>query len=266
MVYTQKEVNLHTHTFYCHHAKGTAADMVSAAKDKGLKVLGLSDHAPLRNQMGGTARMDYCDLVKYTNDVKELQGKDSALTVMLGAECEVLKEEKSLYEDEMLGQLGYDYLIMGIHFVNDEMGEHYIGRYDGMRKYLRKYVDLYNWGLSTGLFLFGAHPDLFAASFPVWDDDAKAASKDIIQCAKDLNMPLELNDYAFRKKPIGNRRPYSVDEFWEMALAYDVPICTNSDAHRPEDIVAKGSYELAEKLGIKFVNWDIDGKSIKFVR
>ena len=257
MKYKQHEVNLHTHTFYCGHAQGTCEEIVQQTiKENKLKVLGISEHAPLKDQDGGKNRMNYCDLQSYTNDVKKVKEETKGLKILLGAECEWLQDQVSFYKEELLDQLGYDYLIMGIHFVYDDMGRHYIGKFEGMRRFLSQYVKDYTKGLESGLFLFGCHPDLFAPGFPVWDADAKAASWDIIQCAKDLDIPLELNDYGFRKKPINGRRPYSVDEFWELAALSGIKICTNSDSHDLNTIYPSHTLEYAKAKGINFVDWD----------
>ena len=39
--------NYHTHTARCRHATGTEEEYVLAAIDRGLKILGFSDHTPL---------------------------------------------------------------------------------------------------------------------------------------------------------------------------------------------------------------------------
>ena len=38
--------NYHAHTWRCSHAKGTERDYVEAALDRGLEILGFSDHTP----------------------------------------------------------------------------------------------------------------------------------------------------------------------------------------------------------------------------
>lgn len=38
--------NLHTHTYRCHHAKGTDEEYVIKAIENGYDLIGFSDHAP----------------------------------------------------------------------------------------------------------------------------------------------------------------------------------------------------------------------------
>lgn len=272
MLYKPSEVNLHTHSFYCRHGKGTIAQFVDQAIDDGLKLLGFSEHCPLpdREYQKGN-RMDYEELPAYEDDVR-VQMNRSDIRILLGAECDWLDDEESFYRDELLGVRGYDYLICSVH--------HMIDPGDGKEKFLQylsrmpvghiiRYVDLYTDALRSGLFLFGCHPDLFLSAHRKWDAEAKAASCDIIQCAIETGTPLEINDNGLRKKPIeteaGLRQPYPVREFWEMARDMGVQIVTNSDAHRPKDLSAHriNSFTLARQLGITLCGWEIEGDTIR---
>lgn len=272
MLYKPSEVNLHTHSFYCRHGKGTIAQFVDQAIDDGLKLLGFSEHCPLpdREYQKGN-RMDYEELPAYEDDVR-VQMNRSDIRILLGAECDWLDDEESFYRDELLGARSYDYLICSVH--------HMIDPGDGKEKFLQylsrmpvghiiRYVDLYTDALRSGLFLFGCHPDLFLSAHRKWDAEAKAASCDIIQCAIETGTPLEINDNGLRKKPIeteaGLRQPYPVREFWEMARDMGVQIVTNSDAHRPKDLSAHriNSFTLARQLGITLCGWEIEGDTIR---
>ena len=274
MLYTQSQVNLHTHSFYCMHGTGTISDFVQQAKADGLKVLGFSEHAPLPDrefQKGN--RIEYVDLPLYERDVRA-QKNDPDIKVFLGAECDWLPDEAGFYKDELLGARNYDYLCCSIHHMEDTV----TGK-DKFLQYLTcmpasqvaEYVDLYTEALRSGMFLFGCHPDLFLSGHRAWDADAISASRDIIQCALDCDIPLEINDNGLRKKlietPNGMRHPYPVEEFWEMARDMGVKIVINSDAHRPQDVSAhlRNSVSFAEKLNIRLAGWEIDDNHISCV-
>ena len=272
MLYSPSQVNLHTHSFYCRHGKGTIAEYVQQAKADGLKLLGFSEHCPLpdREYQKGN-RMDYEEMPAYEEDVRA-QMDDTGLKVLLGAECDWLPGEETFYREELLGNRGYDYLICSVH--------HMVDPSDGKEKFLQyltwmpvgliiDYVDLYTAALDSGMFLFGCHPDLFLAGHRKWDAEAKAASRDIIQCALDNDTPLEINDNGLRKKPVqtdtGLRQPYPVREFWEMARDMGVTVVANSDAHRPIDLSVhrSRSFACAEELGIGLSGWEIEGGTIR---
>ena len=113
MRFLQNEVNLHTHSYYCRHGEGEIKDYVSVARKKGLlKVLGFSEHAPLPDKKlyYGT-RMEYSDLDRYERDVR-LSGEEGGIKVLLGAECDWIKDEVGFYRDELLGERGYSYLFL----------------------------------------------------------------------------------------------------------------------------------------------------------
>jgi len=276
MVLTQNEVNLHTHSFYCKHGSGTIADYVAQAEKDGLKVLGFSEHCPLPDrEFCKGERMDYPELPLYEKDVLEAK-KNSRIRILLGAECDVVPGEESFYKDDLLGRRGYDYISCAIHnMIDPNTGKNtYFGRISAMTvKMLSEYVDLYTTGLASGMFLFGCHPDLVFAGYRKWDENAKAASMDIIRCAKQYNMPLEINDYGLRKPeidtPDGRRHAYPHRKFWELAAAEGVCTITNSDAHRAVDVAAHKirAKEFAASLGIEPASYEIDenGK-IKIVK
>ena len=268
MNFTQKEVNLHTHSFYCRHGSGTIAEYVEQAVKDGLKILGFSEHCPLPDrEFCKGERMDYPELPLYEKDVLEAK-KNSKIHILLGAECDWVPGEESFYKDELLDNRGYDYITCAIHNMTDPAtGKlNYLGRISAMTtKMLSEYTDLYTTGLASGMFLFGCHPDLVFAGYKKWDDNAKAASRDIISCAKQYNVPLEINDYGLRKRPIetedGPRPAYPFKRFWEMVASEGgIKVVTNSDAHRAVDVAAHTirAFEFAKELGIEFASYNLD--------
>lgn len=272
MLYSPSQVNLHTHSFYCRHGKGTIDEYVQQAKADGLKLLGFSEHCPLpdREYQKGN-RMDYEEMPSYEADVRSFS-EDPDLRVLLGAECDWLPGEESFYRDELLGRRGYDYLICSVHHMVEPLSgkEKFLQYFTWMPvSYIIEYVDLYTAALESGMFLFGCHPDLLLAGHRKWDAEAKAASRDIIQCAIDTDTPLEINDNGLRKKPVqaedGMRQPYPVRGFWEMARDMGVTIVTNSDAHRPADLSAHRlkSFDFAKELGIELSGWETEGDTIR---
>lgn len=286
-LYSQDKVNLHTHSWYCGHGKGEISDYVKQAKAEGkLSVLGFSEHCPVPDDRWSSTRMAYEKLPSYVADVRkasaeELRGADgsradgASLKVLLGAECDYMPEYYSYYKDELLGRQGFDYLIGAVHFHHDPITGAYIypNKIPDYTPFLGEYVKNYVNTIESGLFLLCAHPDLYAYNTP-WSVELKAAAKDIIQCALEHNMPLEVNCYGLRKGQVligGQMRyHYTIREFWEMALEAGVKICCNSDAHKPVHLSNEPGLEFGKELGIEFVKWDVQtradgGHSIKFV-
>ena len=103
--------------------------------------------------------------------------------------------------------------------------------------------------MASGLFAFIAHPDLFGNAYLRWDANAAACARDILQAAETLQIPLEINGYGLRKPtidtPQGRRHKYPWTPFWELAAELGVPAIVNSDAHRPQDVMAGMAEGLA---------------------
>ena len=287
MLYTPDKVNLHTHSFYCKHGTGTIAEYVEQAKAEGLTLLGFSEHCPLpdREYQKGN-RMDFPDLPLYEADIKaaqakeqnkeqskyttEIEDKEKKITILLGVECDWLPEEKSFYE-ELLQKRNYDYLCCSVHHMYDPVKgkENFLGAFTTLPLgHLKEYVKLYTDALRSGIFTFGCHPDIFLAGYRRWDDDAIEASTDILQCAKQCGIPLEINDNGLRKRPITAedgtiRQPYPVKEFWLLAKEIGTKIVTNSDSHRPIDVAAhkRNAFAFAEQNDITLSGWELDTES-----
>lgn len=269
--FNQSEVNLHTHTCFCNHAIGTIEDYVLAAKqEKNLKVLGFTEHCPIPGDPL-IWNMKMKDVAKYVEKVKEAKESSLEIKIFLGAECDFEPMLENYYREEFLEKLGFDYLIGSIHmyFDLDERKVRSVSGSKDFSRYLADYVGRYCKALESGLFLFGCHPDLFRASYRAWDENAKSASCDIIQCSIDLNIPLEINGAGLRKPaietPSGPRQPYSTDEFFLLAKELGARFCGSSDAHKPELIRGIKNNEnkneceiMAKRLGISFVDWIID--------
>ena len=241
--------NYHTHTFRCQHASGDVADYCATAVDAGLTVLGMSDHTPLPDGRWPQVRMTMDELPDYMSAIDRARESVPELTLLRSMECEYTPDYVAFYEDVLLGQYGCEYLIGAVHFFPHK-GE-WERAFGGPTTpaILRSYTDYMIKTMDSGLFAFQAHPDVFANAYLTWDAEAEACSRAILDAAVDLSMPLEVNAYGFRKPavvtPEGERAPYPLRQFWELASEYDISVTVNSDAHRPEDIVARMDDALA---------------------
>ena len=98
--------DLHTHTISSGHAYSTLMENISFAKEKGIQVLGVSDHAPA---LGGAPKETYFKNLKVVS-------KDwGDLKVLHGAELNILNEYGDVdLPAETLEQL--DYAIASLHY------------------------------------------------------------------------------------------------------------------------------------------------------
>jgi histidinol-phosphatase (PHP family) len=248
--------NYHTHTHRCKHASGTVDDYCRSACDHGLEVLGMTDHAALPDDRWIGVRMPFADLDDYCREVAVARTRFPELEILLAMEGEYAPEYHAYYQDELLGRRGFDYLVGAVHWFPWEGA--WRGTFEGSMgaPELRAYVEHAVRTLESGLFAFLAHPDAFGNAVHEWTPDAQAASRDLIQAACDLRVPLEINGYGRRKPwidtPEGCRPMYPWERFWELAGEYGVRVVVNSDAHRPEDVVAgiRETTAIAERYGL----------------
>mgnify|MGYP001310676999 FL=1 len=255
----------HIHTFRCKHATGDVPDYVEAAIKKNVSVLGFSDHTPLPDGKWPHFRMGLSELESYVNAIEDAQKKyesapEQKLTILKGMECEYADEYRGYYQEELLGKWGLDYLIAAGHFFPCDGS--WISAHSCIKgkKELFAYTDHLIAAMSSGLFSFVAHPDLFGHSYLSWDENAIACSHAILQAASDLRIPLEINGNGFRQPMINAedklRYVYPLEPFWELAAGYEVLVIINSDAHTPEDVLANTSdaFSLAEKYRLKLAD------------
>jgi len=241
--------NYHTHTFLCKHAEGTALDYAGEAAKRNIDILGMSDHCPLPDNRWAHVRMAMSDLDAYEAQIEEARRAVPEITILKGLECEWDPMYYGFFHDEILHRRKFDYLIGAEHFFK------YRGEWNDLghirtASHLKAYTDLLLETMESGLFAFIAHPDGFGSGYDRWDENTEACSRDIFSAAAQLDIPLEINGYGFRK-PLkrtsqGLRLRYPLREFWECAAEYPIRVICNSDAHRPEDVAA--SIDLAREM------------------
>ena len=258
--FPSSKVNLHTHSFYCRHGSGSISDYVEAGVSSGLEVLGITEHAPVPGERWLASRMYLSQLPAYFSDISNVIQQESRLRVLRAMECDYLPEYHTYYEEEMLGRWNCDYLVGSIHYVDMPYAKDITIHkaplsVAELRQYTRSYISM----LESGLFLFGAHPDVFGCSYVHWDKEAEACSRAILEAAQDLDVPLEVNGNGFRRLQVetenGMIRPYPIGPFWDLAAEYRITVVANSDAHFPIDVDGniQESTDFAMERGLSVV-------------
>lgn len=235
--------NYHTHTWRCNHASGNETEYVENALKAELKILGFSDHSPYVFPDGHTSwfRMHTGQMEGYVNTVLSLRKSYAGrIEIPLGLEMEY-------YPLHMPNQLPFlrdfplDYLILGQHFVGNEINSHYPGRQTDDRKLLEQYTSQTIEAMQTGLFTYFAHPDLFYFEGPA--DYYQQQARRTCREAKACNIPLEINLLGIR-----NQRNYPNPLFWEMAAEEGCSVIFGRDAHEPGAMLDKEPEEKALEM------------------
>ncbi|MEM7017495.1 MAG: histidinol-phosphatase [Pseudomonadota bacterium] len=235
--------NFHTHTFRCKHAQGDVDDYCQVASELGMKTLGFSDHSAMPDDRWVQVRMEYAELDDYTAAIDKARVDYPELKILKGMECEYVPKFKAWYEDELIGERQFEYLVGAAHFFLEGKQWHGSHKNADTPERLRAFAQYNVEMMETGLFDFIAHPDLFGNCYAEWDENTEACTKDILAAAAEYNVGLEINALGLRKqayKKENNPFPlYPWKPFWELASEYEVKVIVNSDAHRPVDLQSR---------------------------
>lgn len=235
--------NYHTHTPRCNHAEGAEEAYIRCALDAGMEILGFSDHAPYPFPEGHHSgfRMDIAELAEYTAAVRTLRKQYTGqIEIPLGVEAEYYPR----FFEEMVAILrdhGVEYMILGQHFLFNEVeGIGSIGP-TADATLLRQYVDQTIDALHTGLFTYFAHPDLmhFVGDAAIYRQEIRR----LCQGAKACGIPLEMNLLGIREG-----RHYPSRRFWEIAAEEGNQVILGVDAHQPKTLQHQASEQAARKL------------------
>lgn len=193
--------DIHTHTIASGHAYGTIREMAVAAAERGLALLGISEHAP---GIPGTVDPFYYKNLSVIPRV--LHGVE----LLHGCEINVLHGGCLSLEEEFMSQL--DYAIVGIHrqCYQDEGAE----------------------GNTENLIACMKHPKVCLVSHPD-DDHTPLDYPALVQAAKAYHVALEVNNSSLIKQ---DQRLHAVENYRTMlalCMEYGVPIVVSSDAHDP---------------------------------
>lgn len=207
------ELDVHTHTVASGHAFSTLQEMAQAAADKGLKLLGITEHSP---GIPGT-----CNPIYFRN-LHVVPRRMYGIELLLGAEINILDTRGTLeLEEDYLKRL--DLRIAGIHSLCYEPGTREENTYGMVQAVRNPYVHIIS------------HPA---------DGTAPLDFEPIVQAAKEAHTLLEINNSSLR--PTRNKPEARAHNLTLLRLCkqYEVPVILGSDAHISFDI-ATYDYALA---------------------
>ena len=234
-----EKVNYHTHCHLCGHAKGKAYEYAKEAIKHNFTCIGFSDHLPFpKNQYG--SGMNFADIDKYKKELEAAKNiLPSNIKMMSGFEGEYINGFEYYYE-ELLCKMGFEYLILGQHFVfNDNGSMQKISKLTDTSVYL-DYANNVLTGMKTGYFSFIAHPDIVFMNNFVWDKNCEKACDLIIDAAVKYNYILEYNANGIRKGVVnfteGPRRQYPYNKFWQKVTDTNIRVLVGSDCHAPNQL------------------------------
>ncbi len=208
------ELDVHTHTIASGHAFSTIQELAQAAADKGLKLLGITEHSP--GIPGSCAPIYFRNLYIVPRNMYGIE-------LMLGAEINILDTEGNLdFDEHYLNML--DIRIAGIHSLCYTPGTPEEN--------------------TQGMINTIANPYIHIISHP-GDGTAKLLFEPIVQAAKEHHTLLEINNSSLRpSRHKVEARPNNL-EILRLCKQYEVPVILGSDAHISFDIA---TYNFAMEL------------------
>ena len=199
------ELDMHTHTLASGHAFSTIQEMAKAGAEKGLKLLGITEHTP---GIPGT-----CDPIYFRN-LHVVPRQMYGIELMLGAEINILDGRGNMdADDDLMRRL--DIRIAGIHSLCYEHGTKEENTF-GMVQAIR-------------------HPYIQIISHP-GDGTAALDFEPMVLASKECGTLLEINNSSL--KPTRNKvdaRDNNL-EILRLCKRYEVPVILGSDAHISFDI------------------------------
>lgn len=205
--------DVHMHSIMSGHAFGTVRELAFAAAERGLNLIGVTEHGP-----GIPGTVDPIYFRNFCDAPRELYGVE----MLYGSEVNVLNGGKLDLDRRHLDYL--DYGIAGIHGLCYE-NEGAVKNTDNVIRCME-----------DPKIKFISHPD--ADTYPV---DYPA----LVEAAKANGVALELNNSSLRKPTL---RPGCYKNYHEMlplCMEHGVNIIVNTDSHDPS---AVGEFSLARKL------------------
>lgn len=198
------ELDVHTHTLVSGHAYATIDEMVRSAAEKGLKLLGITEHAA---GVPGTCQ----DI--YFENLKILPRKMHGISVMFGAETNIIDYE---------GRLGTPQHILDVLDIRIA-GMHGVCYTAGTAKE------------NTAAMLCAIkNPSIDIISHPV-DGNFPIDYEQVVAAAQQYHTLLEINNHALRSL---NRKNVLENTMTLLSLCREkeLPVLFSSDAHTMYDV------------------------------
>lgn len=99
----------HVHTIYSDGAN-TLSEMVNAARDRGYKIIGITDHSKSAFYANGLKEED---VLRQLDEIDELNSKYSDIKILKGIESDILKDGLLDYDEDILRR--FDFVIASVH-------------------------------------------------------------------------------------------------------------------------------------------------------
>ncbi|MBQ7257564.1 MAG: histidinol-phosphatase HisJ family protein [Abditibacteriota bacterium] len=228
----------HNHTTFS-DGSHTCEEMILSAIDHNLDEFGVSDHFAIWYD-GTVPEWSINDFGDYTKELLSLKEKyTDKISVKIGVELENLPSMLNK-ESEEINKYPLDYIIGGLHFVDDWD----VGIYGVWDKFTEDEKDkniIKFWKNQYYMCKYGdidivAHFDTYERWGALNDKDYSEYLIECLKVCKERGLVTEIN--TIKKKPkINQYIPHIVEEFYpredfiKIIADYDIPVIISTDAH-----------------------------------
>ena len=203
------QLDTHTHTISSGHAYNSMCEMIQAAVAQGLKIIGITDHAP---QMPGGPHPYYFTNLIHMNGaaLSEVYG----IEVLLGVEANIMDKNGTLdLENQLLQKM--DVVIASMHLPCYPPGTEVENTNAAVNVLKNPAVDILG------------HPE---------DGRYPMNYEIIISTAKEYGKLIELNNASLKPNAYRQNGRENAIEILKLCKQYNQPIVVNSDAHLMVDV------------------------------
>ena len=265
--------NYHSHSHYC-DGKGTLEQQVQGAIAQGLRAFGFSSHCPVPFENKWSMKAER--LVDYLAETKALKEQyEGQIELYMGLEVDFLPETLGPKNFPML-----DYCVGSVHYVGlnqfgqpweiDGSSVEFLECLDALyggdiRVVIQKYYSIIRQMIETDPPQIMGHLDkikMHNAARALFDESEswyEAEVEHTLQTIAASGIIVEINTRGNYKRDLDlYPSPWIIKRMKEL----QIPICINSDSHRPEEITASFplAYQRAQAAGYEEVRVLLGGK------
>jgi len=193
-------MDLHTHTMASGHGYSTLKENIEAAKEAGIKVLGLSEHGPAAP--GGPHKFFFSNYRCIPRMYGDLQ-------LLCGVEANICDYEGNLDLEESLLQK-MDYVIASMHTMCCKPGTMEENTRASIRAMENPYVTVLG------------HPD---------DDRYPLDRGAVVKAAKEFGVAIEINNSSLNPAAARQNGRKNIEELLRLCRDYEVPVLLGTDSH-----------------------------------
>ena len=242
-----------TTDFHSHVSRSSAREMALSAQEKGLHVLGLSEHIFQMVEARPTLvhmpqEGPFLTFSEYIAAVRAA-GRDVSVTLRLGLEVDFIPGKNEQIQ-AFLQEYDWDFLIGSVHEVDGLQFENNRkwDREKGEALWLR-YMTLLREAVNSGYFSLVSHPVRMRTANPHIPHSLDQELEHLAAEAARCNVALEINGYDLQNYP------NLVLRLARACALHKTPVSVGSDAHNPRQIALTHSHaeSILREVGIKSV-------------